>query len=175
MPLQSYLESIFLLFVRSIVCSPGFNTKEGIAACILSSATFSLSPFTYSHIFWQFSPIPLPPKCPSIFVNQNIFTQSPLPLQQIWEADWQFQQQNHSSGEEMDAANLRAPCRYHGNISTRGVRAERGGTGERREKIWSNVNTLFWFDSLIYNSQFVITRLSSFHLLFKHTHTNTCV
>lgn len=142
--------------------------KNGAADCVPPRATFSLGPFP--NII--FSP---PPKCPSIFVNQNIFTQSPPPLQRIWEADWQFQQQNHSSEEEMDTANLRAPCRCHGNISTRGWRAERGWRGDGGREIWSNVNTPFWFERLIYNSQFVITRLSHFYLLSRRTHANARV
>lgn len=136
-PIQSYLESIFLLFVCDNVCSPGFNTKEGIAEDTLSSATFFLSPLHLltSYFLTIFSPfLSLLSALPFLLIK--IYSHNLLLLSSKSERlDWQFHQQNHSSGEEMDAANLRAPCRYHGNISTRGARAERGGRGERREKI----------------------------------------
>lgn len=132
----------------------------------------------------NFLPFPLPPKCPSIFANQNIFTQSPPPLQRIWEADWQFQQQNHSSGKETDATNLRAPRRCHGNtLNKRGWQQKGEGGGERRyDQMW----TLFRFDSW-YTTQFLLLDSPAsicgsgartcfkIHVFQKnmHTHTNT--
>jgi len=46
-------------------------------------------------------------------------------------------------GEEMDAANLRAPCRYHGNTSTRGAGGSKGRK-EREDMIKSEHSILIW-------------------------------
>lgn len=121
---RSYSESVFLLFVCHYVCFPGFNTKEGIAECILSGATFSLRPLPSLTSYF----LPLLSALPFLLIK--IYSHNLLLLSSRSERlIGNFSSKTIVQRKEMDTANLRAPCRYHGNISTRGPRAERGREG----------------------------------------------
>lgn len=112
-------KSIFLLSACFSLCSPAVSLKKGLQSVFYLVQYFLLAP-------------PPPPKCPSIFLNQNIFTQSPPPLQWIWEADWQFQQWKHSSEQE---TNLSAPCCCHGNTLNKSGDSRQEREGEKGDMI----------------------------------------
>ena len=135
---------------------------------------FLLAPSITNNIFSQ------PPKCPSIFVNQNIFTHNLLLLSGGSErlignfsSKTTVQRFRGRDGRSQSERSLALPWQHRNKRTESWERGREGGMGREREKIWSNVNTLFWFERLIYS--LLLPLSPHFDLLFRRTHANTRV